>query len=180
LLQDGDVLIAGGNLSFEVSHFAVLYEVANGLWNRTDNLAHRRYLHTATLLPDGTVLVAGGFNYRPEHHYLRTAELYDPPGATWSSTRPLHDARAQHTATLLPSGNVLVTGGNNSDFVQNTSCEEYDPTSQTWGRTGPLNVARVRHTATLLPNGKVLAAGGWNLNDGPLASAELFDPNTRQ
>jgi len=97
LLQDGEVLVAGGNLSFEVSHFAVLYDVANGLWNRADNLAHRRYLHTATSLPDGTVLAAGGFNYHPEHHYLRSAELYDPLGATWSLTRPMHDARARPT-----------------------------------------------------------------------------------
>ncbi len=179
LLQDGEVLIAGGNLSFEVSHFAVLYDVANGLWNRTDNLAHRRYLHTATLLPDGMVLVAGGFNSHPEHHYLRSAELYDPLSATWNLTRPLHDARAQHTATLLPSGRVLVAGGG-TDSSQITTCEEYDPISQTWGRTGSLNVARVRHTAALLPNGKVLAVGGWNLNDGPLASAELFDPNASQ
>ena len=177
LLQDGEVLIAGGVLGGgEVSRLAVLYDVANDLWNQTDNLAHRRYLHTATLLPDGTVLVAGGFNYNPQYHYLRNAELYDPLSATWSAVRPLHDARANHTATLLPSGRVLVAGGG-TDVGQDTSCEEYDPTSQTWGRTGPLNVARVLHTATLLPNGKVLAAGGGNFDDGELASAELFDPN---
>ena len=88
-------------------------------------------------------------------------------------------ARAQHTATLLPLGRVLVAGGG-TDSSQITTCEEYDPISQTWGRTGPFNVARVRHSATLLPNGQVLAVGGWNLNDGPLASAELFDPNASQ
>jgi Galactose oxidase, central domain/Kelch motif len=176
LLQDGEVLIAGGVLgNGEVSHVAVLYDIANGLWNQTDNLAHRRYLQTATLLTDGTVLVAGGFNYDPQYHFLRSAELYNPLSATWLLTRPLHDARASHTATLLSSGKVLVAGGG-TDVIQTTTCEEYDPISQTWVRTGPLNVLRVLHTATLLPNGKVLAAGGGNLN-GWLASAELFDPN---
>ena len=180
LLQDGEVLIAGGVLgSGDVSHVAVLYDVANGLWNQTDNLAHRRYLHTATLLADGTVLVAGGFNYNPEYHTLRNAELYDPLSATWSTTRSMHDARNTHTATLLPSGKVLVAGGGETTPNGTTwfvSSEVYDPISHTWSRTGPLNVARALYTATLLPNGKVLAAGGGNSN-GELASAELFDPN---
>jgi hypothetical protein len=178
LLQDGEVLIAGGENFFtgEVSHFAVLYGVANGLWNQTGNLANRRQFHTATLLSDGTVLVAGGSNYNNDRHTLVSAELYDPLSATWSLTRPLHDARSDHTATLLPSGEVLVAGGQ-FDFNETTSCEEYDPINQTWGGTGPLNVARIFHTATLLPNGRVLVAGGANFNDGELASAELFDPN---
>jgi hypothetical protein len=124
------------------------------------------------------VLVAGGFNYNPQYHYLRNAELYDPLSATWSPTRPLHDARASHTATLLSSGKVLVAGGG-TDASQTMTCEEYDPITQTWGRTGSLNVVRVLHTATLLPDGRVLAAGGGNSN-GILASAELFDPNASQ
>ena len=125
------------------------------------------------------MLVAGGFNYHPEHHYLRSAEVYDPLGATWSLTRSLHDERAEHTATLLPSGNVLVAGGRSTDVIYNTSCEEYDPISQTRAHKGPLNVARAFHTATLLLNGKVLATGGRNESPS-LTSSELFDPNGSQ
>jgi Galactose oxidase, central domain len=179
LLQDGEVLIAGGENFFtgKVLHLAVLYDVASGLWNQTGNLANQREFHTATLLPDGTVLVAGGANFHNDRQILVSAELYDPLSATWSLTRPLNDARSDHTATLLPSGEVLVAGGQFFDFNEKTSCEEYDPTNQTWGGTGPLNVGRIFHTATLLPNGRVLVAGGANFNDGELASAELFDPN---
>lgn len=145
---------------------------------RTDSLANARYLHTATLLPDGTVFVAGGFSFNNGYHTFRSAELYDPLSTTWSRTRSMHDARNLYTATLLPSGKLLVAGGG-ADSTQTTSCEEYDPISQTWAPTGSLNVPRILHTAKLLPNGKVLAAGGGN-ESGVLASAELFDSNPRQ
>ena len=183
LLQDGEVLIAGGVLGGgDVSHFGVLYNVANDVWNQTDNLAHRRYLHTATLLQDGTVLVAGGFNYHPQYHTLQNAELYDPVSAIWSTTHLMHDARSSHTATLLPSGKVLVAGG--GEITPNgttlfSSSEVYDPVNQTWSRADSLNVARAGHTATLLSNGKVLSAGGNGAAD-VLATAELFDPNASQ
>jgi WD40 repeat protein len=178
LLQDGEVLVAGGSSGTAVTRSAELYDVATGLWNFTGSLTNARYLHTATLLPDGTVLVAGGFDTNNDDHALRSAELYDPLSATWRLTRPMHHARSGPTATLLPSGKVLVAGGG-ANSSQTTSCEEYDPISQTWARTGPLNVARVEDTATLLPNGKVLTAGGAN-NSAILASAELFDPNASQ
>jgi N-acetylneuraminic acid mutarotase len=182
LLQGGEVLIAGGVLgSGDVSRFAVLYDVATALWNKTDNLA-RRYLHTATLLADGTLLVAGGFNYSLQYHTLRNAELYDPISATWSMTDSMHDARCSHTETLLPSGKVLVAGGGEVTPNGTTwliSSEVYDPIGQIWSRNGHLNVARALNTATLLPNGKVLSAGGGNEN-GILASAEVFDPNASQ
>src|SRR5437868_6761611 len=89
-------------------------------------------------------------------------------GGTWTATGNLATARANHTATLLPNGKVLVAGG------AGTSAELYNPASGTWSPTGSLVTARGFHTATLLPNGKVLVAGG--LGDELLASAELYDP----
>ena len=117
---------------------------------------HRTPDHTATLLPNGKVLVAGGYNGGA----LTSAELYDPASGTWTATGSLNTARYDHTATLLPNGKVLVAGGisNGSDL---TSAELYDPASGTWTATGSLNTARYEHTATLLPNGKVLVAGGY-------------------
>src|SRR5213078_4533407 len=134
----------------------------------TGSLGAGRYRHTATLLPSGKVLVAGGSNGSD----LSSAELYDPASGTWTATGSLGTARDAHTATLLPNGEVLVAGGYTGSAL--SSAELYDPASGTWTATGSLGTARDAHTATLLPNGKVLVAGG---NNGyALSSAELYDP----
>jgi hypothetical protein len=90
----------------------------------------------------------------------------------FEETGGLATARSFHTATLLPSGKVLVAGGGNDDNLSLASAELHDPASGTWTAAGSLATARSFHTATLLPNGKVLVAGGSRLS-GTLASAEL-------
>jgi hypothetical protein len=82
---------------------------ASGTWTLTGSLNTARYLHTATLLPNGMVLVAGGIDSSLNH--LNSAELYDPASGTWTVTGSLNTARDLHTATLLPNGMVLVAGG---------------------------------------------------------------------
>ena len=144
-------------------------------WVTTGRLGTTRQFHTATLLPSGKVLVAGG-----EHNgsSLSSAELYDPATGSWSRTGRLGTARSFHTATLLPSGKVLVAGGEGSSGSLN-SAELYDPATGSWSSTGRLDTARSSHTATLLPSGKVLVAGGFGSSDF-LSRAELYDPATRR
>ena len=137
----------------------------------TGSLNTARYGHTATLLPNGKMLVAGGGG---SSGFLSSAELYDPASGTWTATGSLNSARYLHTATLLPNGKVLVAGGYYG--VASTGAELYDPASGTWTATGSLNAARADHTATLLPNGKVLVAGGFGITSGVLTSVELYDP----
>ncbi len=134
-----------------------------------------RYGHTATLLPNGKVLVAGGYNNIDG--YLTSAELYDPATGTFSPTGSMGTARFNPSATLLPNGKVLLAGGILGPSGHNSSAELYDPASGTFSPTGSMGTARSVHTANLLPSGKVLVVGGEN-NSGGLASAELYDPAT--
>ena len=143
-----------------------------GIFSGTDNLGAQRSRHTATLLPNGRILVAGGLSGTVA---LASAELLDPTTETWVATVGLIAARYHHTATLLPNGKVLVAGGHASSPL--ASAELYDPVIGTWTATGNLTNARELHTATLLTNGKVLVTGG-NQNGKPVASAELYDPAT--
>jgi Kelch motif/Galactose oxidase, central domain len=137
----------------------------------TGSLNTRHAGHTATLLPDGSVLVAGGADGGAP-----SAELYHPATGTWTYAGSLNSARWGHTATLLSDGKVLVARGVMMYSTELSSAELYDPGTGTWTYTGSLNAGRYSHTATLLPNGKVLVAGGNDSGWQNLASAELYDP----
>src|SRR5262249_56457667 len=90
------------------------FDRATGTWTITGNLSTVRSAHTATLLPDGKVLFAGGHVGSFPLTNISNSELYDPATATWSVTASLNTARSGHTATLLPNGKVLVAGGWNA------------------------------------------------------------------
>jgi WD40 repeat protein len=135
LLSNGMALAAAGftaecSCSGCCSYFtedeAWLYNATTGTTTATGSLNVARYLHTATLLPDGRLMVAGGVN---DDSLLASAELYDSVSGTWSVTGSLNTARLAHTATLLQNGMVLVTGGSTSEFSgggEMASCELYD------------------------------------------------------
>jgi tetratricopeptide (TPR) repeat protein len=132
------------------------------------SMAGTHVAHTASVLPNGKVLVAGGGGSPAD-------ELYDPSSNTWSPTGSLATSRAYHTATVLPDGRVLVAGGTGAG-TELSSAELYDASSNVWSNAGSLEIPRERHTATLLPAGKTLIAGG--RGRGRIASgAELYDPS---
>jgi hypothetical protein len=100
------VLVAGGSGTGRAS--AELYDPRARTWTTTGNLVEARQLHTATLLPDGTVLVAGG---AIGGFAVASAELYDLGGGLWVPTSSMNAVRSGHTATLLTDGRTLVVGG---------------------------------------------------------------------
>ena len=188
LLPSGQVLVTGGFGEGGTLASAELYDPASNTWRAAAALAAVRAIHTATLLPSGKVLVAGGegtpFAQAPPPTFA-SAELYDPGGNRWSSAGFMATSRGLHTATLLPSGQVLVAGGAHTEGLAFpnpiASAELYDPASNTWSTAESMATARASHTATLLASGMVLAAGGFGLQTpNPfLASAELYDFQTQ-
>jgi len=174
LLADGRVLVAGGqgedpNAPERAVALtsAGLYDPKEGTFSPTGSLTTARSGHTATLLADGRVLIAGG-----EFPSLASAELYDPKTGTFHLTGSM-TAVGGVTATLLLDGRVLITGGR-----EGSKAEVYDPTTGTFKPTGSLKTPRWQQTATLLPDGRVLVAGGADPGEccTPLTSAELYDP----
>jgi hypothetical protein len=117
-----------------------------------------RQSHTATLLQNGKVLIAGGYGHSGE--YLSTAELYDPLTGTFALTGEMTAPRAGQTAILLNDGDVLLAGGVTTGWVFLETAELYDPDKNTFASTGNMSVARESHTATLLKDGTVLITGG--------------------
>jgi hypothetical protein len=143
------------------------------------NMTSPRALHTSTLLNGGMVLITGGANFGATSTVTESAELYNPNARTLSATGNLQAPRAQHTATLLNDGRVLIAGGASIVLTSPwASAELFDPTGATTTATGSMKTARFAHTATLLANGKILVAGGADATSTAIASAELFDPST--
>lgn len=152
-----------------------------GNWTATGSMTTARWIHTATLLPDGRVFVAGGMNSSTST--TNTAEIYDPSTGLWTPIGSMAVPRSRHTATLLHDGRVLITGGRQTHRGPSLATSEiYDPASNTWISTGTLNNARDNHAAVLLEDGRVLVAGGVSgtpQGDGfTLKSAEIYDPQT--
>jgi large repetitive protein len=170
LLPDGRALALGGstgNYTPIAQEVVELYDPSKGTWEHGQPMPTGRSGHSATLLADGRILVAGG---TPGSGTVNTAWLRETTGS-WSNTGSLNQARAYHSATVLEDGRVLIAGGGGV-----SSAELYDPATGTFQLTGALGSSRFGHVAVRLPDGRVLLAGGYS--SSPLATAELYDPAT--
>jgi len=180
LLPDGRVLVAGGTATLYGSgaqRTAEIFDPETGTWTATGDMTYPRALHSATLLPDGRVLVAGATTLQSAQ---ASAEIYDPVAGSWTTTGSMPVGRWRQTATLLPSGIVLVTGGEIGDVGPGPCCQPvssallFDPSAETWAVTGSMVGLTGGSSAALLPDGTVLVVGPFLVGRGN--SAELYDP----
>ena len=145
--------------------------------------------HSATLLSDGRVLVAGGYETfqigaeQGHQRALDSAEIYDPQSDSWQPAGVLGAKRSLHAATMLSNGMVLISGGHSmdsslpgSDYQYHSSSEIFDPATGAFTLTASMNTARESHNAVRLPSGRVLATCGANDSQGMIGSCEIYNP----
>ncbi len=178
LLASGKVLVAGGQTydgGLVPTASMETYDPAAGAFAPAAAMVTARYAHTATLLQDGKVLLAGGMGGSA----LASAERYDPASNAVSPAGSMATPRSGHTATLLTvgpdAGKVLIIGGRDAASAPLASMEVFDPAAGTFA-PGPAVLARGRagHTATVLEDGRVVIAGGQASSE-----VEVYDPATR-
>jgi hypothetical protein len=173
LLNNGLVLVIGGGLEdTKRTDTCELYNKSRNKFSRSKaKLIDARIGHTASLLPDGRVLVCGGWNGEP---CFQTTEIYDQRTDSFSAGPLMTVKRDGHTATTLDDGRILLTGGENG--ISSNSTEVYDPTTNCFSKGPKMVVERVYHFSALLPDGRVLLGGGDS--DENKHTTEIYDPKT--
>jgi hypothetical protein len=199
LLANGNVLAtggtsadtaagAGGGQTIRPDNTAEIYNTQANRWTRTAAaMSTPRFEHTATLLDDGRVLIAGGQGppISGSSAALATTEIYDPAVDSFRKSNDMGDARFNHAAVKLPDRTVMVVGGaggTNGDTSLATA-EVFNPGDGSWTSAGALSGSRTGHVATVFSDGRVLVAGGESVTRGSrrsLASAEIFTLDKRE
>lgn len=206
-LQDGRFLVTGGiqgpygsgsNFYTKVLRSAEIYDPVSGTWSAAANMIHYRAAATATLLPDGRVLVAGGTEGNNAHDVadvadllgtaLKTTEIYNPTSNTWTAGPNMNEPKAGAMAVTLNDGRWLVAGGITHisvfgipipDF--SAGMQIYNPGTGAWSNATNMRSKRALGGITLLQNGKVYFAGGAGgdiFNIGPIRNTEIYNPTT--
>jgi len=180
-LPDGRALTFGGIVnasSFLLSTLVEEWDPVALAWSARGNLGSNRFRHTATLLGDGRILVAGGVATGGPIDG-RDAEIWVRGVGAVSPANEMLIRRAAHTATTFPDGRVLLIGGydlGTGDAI--ATCEWFDPATATFAAGPQLAVARFYHAAVPLADGRVLVVGGERQGLEVLTTAEVFDPAT--
>jgi N-acetylneuraminic acid mutarotase len=189
-LPNGKILIVGGSTwSNKQGGYVVgtasceCYDAVQKRSVATGSLHQARSGHAAVLLSNGQVLVVGGNSNAGPPYFSPSCELYDPSTGQWSMTGALSQGRIHHEATLLPNGEVLVTGGERVGEVLD-GCEIYNPMTGQWRQATAMHWARAAHTATRLADGRVLVAGGYETyfvdaiyeHQRAMGSCDIYDP----
>ena len=190
-LKDNRVLITGGiqlmGAGFGASPNTEIFDPATNTFVAAERMNEGRWLHTATLLKDGRVLIVGGRNNNCSAncpvYALNSAEIYDPSTGIYTLTGSMHIARYNHTATLLQDGRVLILGGETTDDLgtgndQVGEAEVYDPATGQFSTWTSLLLARSSHQAVELLNGRILVMGGLRASAVGTDRTEIFDPET--
>ncbi|APR78282.1 Kelch repeat:Kelch precursor [Minicystis rosea] len=181
-LADGHVLAAGGEENGFIHDSTEIYDPVGDAWSFGGWMSSQREDHTATLLDDGTVLIAGGTDGSGAPTSTADIFIYDPNGGGGSGsggsgslymTGSMSTPRAQHTASLLPDGTVLVAGGTDG-FSSLATAEIFDPQTGLWTDVPSMTTPRAVHTATTLASGAVLVTGGMNELGDAVTGAELY------
>ena len=201
LLSNGLVMISGGLLIHKRGTFSAYktiatdkiettsvqhFDMVTGKTTEARPLPHARKEHTSLLLADGRVLIIGGLVNEtvdgPNIDSLNSTEIYDHTSDSWSLGAVMTQGRGLHTATTLPDGKILVTGGLNTARQPLNSAELYDPITDSWAPVGSMSQARDGHTATLLSDGRVLVVGGNGTSTGlsPVSYTHLTLPTNRE
>ena len=166
LLADGKVLVTGGASTYHGSKGTVrataeIYDPKTASWRAAAPLSVPRYHHTAVLLSDGRVLIAGGWSFTTNSDpSLATAEIYDPATDTWTATGSMAVGRARARMAALRDGRVLVVGGVDPAYQVMATAEIYDPATGHWKSTGRLATAVMWPAVAVLRDGRVVVAGG--------------------
>ena len=175
-LPDGRRLLVGGTVAGRVIARAAIWNPGTGtVIPLSATLQQPRAWHSATILPDGSILILGGVGEGGGP--LAIAEWYHPESQNFSVVSLDHvTPRSHHTATLVTDGNVLLVGGLGERGQQLVTAELWNSNDGSVVALPQLSRTRHGHNATLLSNGKVLLWGGI----GSVETGELFDPKTGQ
>src|SRR6266700_2356361 len=171
------ISLAGFLVSLSFFLLSPLTTFASGSWITVGSMAGTRGNASATVLPNGKVLVAGGIHSDPDSRDLTLySEVYDPSTQTWSQSGNLNVPRyfGENALVLLANGKALLPGGSDLNNNPYATTELYDPSTGTWSYTGSMNQSRRVNITVLLNDGRVLVAGGV----GGEGTSEIYDPST--
>jgi hypothetical protein len=175
-LQDGRVLVTGGNANTTLLASSEIYNARSDKWTAAAPMPRARTQHSAVTLFDGRVLVTGGIDATGAP--TNTTFLYDPGTDSWTDGPPMTIPRFQQVVVALPNGDVLLAGG---DGAASGTSEIYRFGEGRFVESGTLVTPRLVAQGAALPDGRVVLSGGLPLRMhefAPLASAEIWDPKT--